>query len=120
MTIRSTAVAVAVAATLTGGLTLAAVPAYAQMQPGAAAAGRHHFEQVLESLGLSDAQKTQIRDIMKGAREKAQSATDPQARRQIMMGTRAQIRDVLTPDQRAKFDAQMKAWRGQHQQGGAQ
>jgi Spy/CpxP family protein refolding chaperone len=75
------------------------------------AGGRHMMAQALASLGLSDDQKTKIREIMKSAREKAANA-DPVTRRANYQAAMAKVKDVLTPDQRAKLAAKLAELRG--------
>jgi Spy/CpxP family protein refolding chaperone len=77
---------------------------------GAAANGRHRMAEALMGLGLSDAQKTQIRDIMSAARKQSEGA-DPATRRANYKAAFAKIDDVLTPDQRAKMHAKMDEMR---------
>jgi len=78
--------------------------------PGARAGGRR-LGQVLQSLGLSDDQKEQIRKIMQDARTQARAETDPDKRRTILRGAFAKVQDVLTPAQRDAFKAKMQALR---------
>jgi Spy/CpxP family protein refolding chaperone len=74
---------------------------------------------ILQSLGLSDAQKQQIRTIMRDTREKNQNLTDRDQRRANMRAAFDQIRNkVLTPSQREQFDQKMQAMR--QQQGAGQ
>lgn len=57
-----------------------------------------------KELGLSDAQKQQVEEIVRKARTDAQAASDPQAKRQIWQSAIEQIgRNVLNDEQRAKF-----------------
>lgn len=81
--------------------------------PGAAGTrrGNARFGQVLQSLGLSDDQKAQIRKIMADARSQARTETDPDARRATMRAAFQKIQDVLTPAQRDAFKAKMQAAR---------
>jgi Spy/CpxP family protein refolding chaperone len=99
-------------------------PAFAQANgPGATgpgangpnANGGRRFGRILLSLGLSDVQKSQIRDLMKAARAKNQSVTDPQVKRANMRAAFAQIDQVLTPDQRTQLHAKLQAARKQQQ-----
>jgi Spy/CpxP family protein refolding chaperone len=75
--------------------------------------GHHHgMFGMLQTLGLSQAQQTQIKTLMtnyKTAHPEG-SPKDPAARKQL----RDQILAVLTPAQKTKLDAQIKAWRSQH------
>jgi len=104
----------AVTGTATG-LTPAAV---AQDQPGAGspAGGRHIMGQVLMSLGLSDAQKQQIRGIMADTRAKNQNV-DPETKRANYKAAFAKIDTVLTPDQRTRLHAKMDQMRKEREQG---
>ncbi len=94
------------------GLTPAAL---AQAAPGGgeggSRGGNRRFGQMLEKLGLSDAQKSQIRGIMKSARDQNQNVTDPAQRRANMRAAFQKIQGVLTPEQRAKLQA-MRPHRG--------
>lgn len=57
-----------------------------------------------KELGLSDAQKQQVEEIVRKARTDAQAANDPQAKRQIWQSAREQIsKNVLNDQQRAKL-----------------
>jgi Spy/CpxP family protein refolding chaperone len=70
--------------------------------------------QALMGLGLSDAQKTQIRDIMSAAR--AQNAgADADTRRANMKAAMAKIDTILTPDQRTKLHAKLAELRKQRE-----
>jgi Spy/CpxP family protein refolding chaperone len=81
---------------------------------GSAANGRHFMAQALMGLGLSDAQKTQIRDIMSAAR--AQNAgADADTRRANMKAAMAKIDTILTPDQRTKLHAKLAELRKQRE-----
>ncbi len=80
--------------------------------PGVGGArGNRRFGEVLQSLGLSDDQKDQIRKIMADARTQAKSETDPDARRSTMRAAFAKVQDILTPAQRDAFKAKMQALR---------
>lgn len=81
-----------------------------------AANGRHRMAQVLMGLGLSDAQKSQIRDIMSAARKESANA-DPATRRANYKAAFAKIDAVLTPDQRAKLHAKLGEMRKDGRQG---
>jgi len=63
--------------------------------------------QALASLGLTDAQKNQIRAIMSAARKENASA-DPATRRANFQAAFAKIDTVLTPAQRTKLHAMLK------------
>ncbi len=94
-------------------------PAFAQAAPGAPAAGQRgqRFGQMLLSLNLTDAQKTQIRGIIADARQKNQAVTDPQVKRSNMRAAYAQVRTVLTPAQQAKLQSEMAAAKAQRESG---
>lgn len=81
-------------------------------QPGANPGARRHFAQALLSLNLSDAQKSQIRAIMKTARAQAKSE-DPDTRRATMRAAFAKVQAILTPEQRTQFQAKLAALRAQ-------
>ena len=125
-------------------ITATAALAYATPHGGPGHGGNRaaHMQKFAEKLGLTDAQKDQIKSIFKADREKNQqlysdfrakrqeyhqlkAANDPKAdavkaelsglRDQIKearKGTHEQVLGVLTPDQRAKFDA----WRAERKQ----
>lgn len=114
-------------------LTLAAGPALPQVVSAQDASGvaspsvvapsvdfhRHHRRGDrgwMKSLGLTSAQKTQIKSIMEASRAKNAHA-DPATRRANREATTAQIRSVLTPDQQAKFDAHMAEMRSRRESG---
>jgi Spy/CpxP family protein refolding chaperone len=63
--------------------------------------------QALASLGLSAAQKEQIRAIMSAARKQNADA-DPTTRRANFQAAFAKIDGVLTPAQRTKLHAMLK------------
>ncbi|HEX3466977.1 MAG TPA: Spy/CpxP family protein refolding chaperone [Candidatus Elarobacter sp.] len=69
--------------------------------------GRHMGE-MFKKLGLSDAQKAQIKAIMKSAREQNQNVTDPEQKRANFKAAFDKINGVLTPAQRDKLK-QMRA-----------
>ncbi len=83
---------------------------------GTAANGRHRMAEALMSLGLSDAQKSQIREIMGTARKESANA-DPATRRANFKAAFAKIDAVLTPDQRTKLHAKLGQMRNARQQG---
>lgn len=96
----------------------AAAPTFAQA-PTPPAPGRHHagkiggkLQKMAASLGLSDAQKAQMRPILQSARQQAKAiradTTLTPAARQAKMkdlrrSTRQQTMAVLTPAQRQKL-----------------
>ncbi len=92
--------------------------ALAQDQPGAGSptGGRHLMAQALMSLGLSDAQKQQIRGIMADTRAKNQNV-DPETKRANYKAAFAKIDTVLTPDQRTRLHAKMDQMRKERDQG---
>ncbi len=92
--------------------TTAAADAQTQSQDGPATAGRHRMADALMSLGLSDAQKSQIRGIMRDARVKSRNA-DPQTRRANFRAAMTKVNAVLTPDQERRFRAKMADMRRQ-------
>jgi Spy/CpxP family protein refolding chaperone len=84
---------------------------------GAQGGSNHnHMGEVLMSLGLSDAQKQQIRDIVADARKQNQGVTDRDQRRANMKAAFAKIDAVLTPEQRDQLHKQMQAMRSHPQQ----
>lgn len=114
-------VALSLAAFTAGNVALGTVtPAVAQPAPGQGGPGgpggrgNQRFAKMLMALNLSDAQKTRIRSIMAGARAKAKTLTDIQAKRDTMRGAFGKIETVLTPAQRTKLDAERAAFKAQH------
>jgi len=79
---------------------------------GGPAGGRHRMAEALMGLGLSDAQKSQIRDIMSAARKQSTGA-DPATRRANFQAAMAKIDTVLTPEQRKQLHAKLDQMRGQ-------
>jgi len=73
---------------------------------GSPAAGRRRMAAALRSLDLSDDQKAQIREITKAMRKKNAGA-DPATKRANYKAAIAQVRALLTPEQRAQLDAKM-------------
>jgi Spy/CpxP family protein refolding chaperone len=106
--------ALAVTGTATG-LTPAAA-AQDQAPAGPPAGGRRIMGQALMSLGLSDAQKQQIRGFVADARAKSQNA-DPDTRRANYKAAFAKIDTILTPDQRTRFHAKLDQLRKEREQG---
>jgi Spy/CpxP family protein refolding chaperone len=84
--------------------------------PGAAAGGRHMMAQALMGLGLTDAQKSQIRDIMSAARKNNANA-DPATRRANYKAAFEKIDTILTPDQRTQLHAKLAELRKERQAG---
>jgi multidrug efflux system membrane fusion protein len=75
-------------------------------QGGAGGQGAARRAALLQSLNLTADQKAKATQIFDDARAKAQAAgDDPQARRQIMQDANNQLEAILTPEQKAKFDA---------------
>jgi len=72
--------------------------------------------EALATLGLSDEQKSQIRDIMSATRKQNADA-DPATRRANYKAAFAKIDGVLTPDQRAKLHAKLDEFRKERQAG---
>lgn len=85
-------------------------------QGGQGGPNRGRMGQALMSLGLSDAQKQQIRDIMAGMRKQNQGVTDRDQRRANMKAAFVKIDTVLTPSQRDALHKQMQAMRQHPQQ----
>jgi Spy/CpxP family protein refolding chaperone len=83
---------------------------------GNPAAGRRRMAQALMGLGLSDDQKTQIREIMRSTRKESVNA-DPETRRANYKAAFAKIDELLTPDQRVKLHARLGTMRGGRGQG---
>jgi len=83
---------------------------------GSPANGRRHMAEALMGLGLSDVQKSEIREIM-GAARKASAGADPETRRANFKAAFAKIDAVLTPDQRTKLHAKLDEMRKERQQG---
>jgi Spy/CpxP family protein refolding chaperone len=91
----------------------AALPlaASAQQQPPSGA-GSHHghpFMKAMRELNLTDAQKSQMRQLISQYREAHPkgSTPDPAARRQL----RTQLRNILTPQQQAQLKEDIRAMR---------
>jgi Spy/CpxP family protein refolding chaperone len=61
------------------------------------------FGAMLAKLGLNDAQKAQIKAIMKSARDQNQNVTDPQQRKDNFKAAFVKVEAVLTPAQRDKL-----------------
>ena len=122
------------------GAALLMVPAIAGAQPrpqGQPAQGEHRggrhghgrggqmmqrLERMAERLGLSEAQRTQVRAIVADARTRAQAMRQQteertparrEARRELFEQTKQRVLQVLTPAQRAQFE-QIRAQRREH------
>ena len=90
-------------------------PAAAAPQTAPAPGAPHHhsggrYMRALRTLGLSDAQKQQIRSAIVATRQANQNA-DPDTIKANRKALRAQIDGVLTPDQRAQLRAKLQAER---------
>ena len=84
-------------------------------QSGAGGQGAARRAALLASLNLTADQQAKASQIFADARTKAEAAGDDfQARRQIMQDANNQLEAILTPEQKAKFDAA----RAQTRQGG--
>jgi len=88
-------------------------PAGPGAQFGARRHHRNHFMHALRSLNLSDAQRSQIRDLIRQTRVANQNA-DPQTRRANMVAMRQHLDALLTPDQRTRLHAALQR---RHRQG---
>ncbi len=108
---------VAAVSGVASGLTPAAL-AQAQGGPpaGGQGGGRRMLAEALMSLGLSDDQKSKIRDIMSGIKKQNEGVTDPETRRANYKAGFAKIDTVLTPDQRTKLHAKMDEMRKEREQ----
>ena len=103
-------------AAVTLGLTAAvAVPTLAKPAPGAARTGSQHgqgMKKLADYLGLTDAQKAQMKPILQGARQQAKAIKEstsltPAAKqakmKDLRKSTNQQMMGVLTPAQREKL-----------------
>jgi len=100
---------------LTLAFATAVTPIFAQAVPGQArlhAGGR--LKKIANALGLTDAQKSQIRPILKSSWQQAKAIKSdttltPEAKRAqlkaLHQSTQQQIAGILTPDQQAKLAA---------------
>lgn len=92
--------------------------AYAQDQAdgGQPGSGPRHgrMGKILMGLNLTDAQKTQIRAIMRDARKQNKDVTDRDTRRATMKAAYAKVETVLTPAQRTELHAKLEAMHAQH------
>lgn len=92
-----------------------AAPTFAQAAPGQARhQGAGRMKKLANALGLTDAQKAQIKPILQNSRQQAQAikqdtSLTPEAKKEKMndlrKSTMEQIRAILTPDQIAKLKA---------------
>lgn len=98
------------------GLAAGAAPSFVQAAPGAhpAKAPGARIKKLADYLGLSDAQKAQIKPILESAGQqakaiKADTSLTPQARqakmKDLRKSTNQQTMAILTPDQRQKLKA---------------
>jgi protein CpxP len=79
---------------------------------------RDKLQSAVESLNLTDDQKSKVNDIFADAKAKRQtvwsdsSLTDDQKKvkmKELRAGTMAKLNEVLTPDQQAQLKAKMEA-----------
>jgi Spy/CpxP family protein refolding chaperone len=79
---------------------------------------RDKLQSAVESLNLTDDQKSKVKDIFADAKAKRQtvwsdsSLTDDQKKakmKELHAGTMAKLNEVLTPDQQAQLKAKMEA-----------
>jgi Spy/CpxP family protein refolding chaperone len=99
----------------TGGQTTQAQTAQAPVPEGSAGHHGNRMGQILLSLGLSDAQKAQIKDIMAAARKQNEGVTDRDVRRANFKKAYEQVNTILTPAQQKEFKEKMAAMRQQYQ-----
>ncbi len=107
------------AATATADATPAAGPGSGQAggwhgNGGGGGGGR--MAAMLQQLNLTPDQQTKADAIMAQARQQAQTADDPDAKRQIFMASQQQIQAILTPQQNAKLQQLRAAQKAQQQQ----
>jgi|HubBroStandDraft_6_1064221.scaffolds.fasta_scaffold16107_5 Spy/CpxP family protein refolding chaperone len=88
---------------------------YRTYHPTAARGRQHHLEQTLDSLNLSEDQKTQVKQIFSDTRKQLMQIHD-QSRPQvseIRKQARERLKAVMTPDQFNQFQQTMKeGWEG--------
>jgi len=77
--------------------------------------GGGRMKALLDQLDLTPDQKTKADAILAQARRQAQSADDPDARRQVFMAAQQQIQAILTPDQKTRLKDLRQAQRAQQQ-----
>ena len=75
---------------------------------------------MLQELNLTPDQQSKANAIMAQARQQAQAADDPDAKRQIFMASQQQIQAILTPEQNAKLKDLRAAQKAQQDAPGAQ
>jgi Spy/CpxP family protein refolding chaperone len=90
-----------------------AVQPPAGQAPPPAGGHRVHYGAVLQSLNLSDDQKTKIRSIIQSARAENQNVTDRETKRANMKAAFVKVEAILTPAQRDELHAKLKALRAQ-------
>ncbi|GAB4197274.1 MAG: hypothetical protein OHK0013_05290 [Sandaracinaceae bacterium] len=89
--------------------------------------GGHHLRELVDSLGLDDAQRTQVQQIMQEGRAQhealqgqAMTGEERRARhRQILEQNGQRIRQLLRPEQQQVFDAHVARMRQRFEAGGA-
>jgi Spy/CpxP family protein refolding chaperone len=100
------------------------VLAHAQDAGGGGGGGRMgggggRMQQMLfQGITLNDQQQHQIDSIRTSYRPQMQSASDRDARRDLMQKETADFRTVLTPDQQSTFDKNLADMRSRMQGGG--
>jgi multidrug efflux system membrane fusion protein len=82
--------------------------------------GGGRMRAMIAGLGLTPDQQAKAQQIFAAAREKAQASDDPDARRAAMRDAMAQVEAILTPEQKAKLEAQRAARAGGPGAGGSQ
>jgi Spy/CpxP family protein refolding chaperone len=89
-------------------------PVAPSAQPSGQPGSHHHhgMSAMLRNLNLSQQQQDQIKTLITSYKQAHPegSQPDPAARKQL----KDQILAVLTPDQRAKLEAEKQTWRKQH------
>jgi multidrug efflux system membrane fusion protein len=81
--------------------------------------GGGRMKALLQQLDLTPDQQAKADAIMAEARQQAQAAGDPDAKRQIFMASQQQIQAILTPEQKTKLQ-QLRAAQKAQQPGAAQ
>jgi len=87
---------------------------------GGGQGGGGRMAAMLQQLNLTPDQQTKADAVMAQARQQAQTADDPDAKRQIFMASQQQIQAILTPQQNAKLQQLRAAQKAQQQQDGGQ
>ncbi len=104
------------AAVALSALVVTAVPNFAQAAPGQGhrGAGMKKMQKMADALGLTDAQKAQMKPILQSARQQGKAIHDnasltPEAKKaqmkELRKSTMHQLKAILTPDQVAKMKA---------------